>query len=68
MLFLPRLKLRKYTVLGPSAGRGRRTGSPSPGRLDLDHFGAVIRERPGEVGPGQEDGKVDDPQAGKLHR
>ena len=31
-------------------------------RLDLDHFGAVIGEREGEIGPGEEKREVEDPQ------
>jgi hypothetical protein len=38
-----------------------------PWRLDLDHLGAVIGERHGEEGSGQEPGQVDDLEAAKLH-
>ena len=36
-------------------------------RLDLDHFGAVIGEREGEIGPGEEKREVEHPQSCQLH-
>ena len=37
-------------------------------RLDLDHLGAVIGERQGQIGAGQESGEIDDAQPLELHR
>ena len=66
-LFLPRLRLRKKTVLGPSESPICRPGSPSPGGFDLDDLGAVIGHREGQIGTRQEHREVDDADALELH-
>ncbi len=66
-LFLPRLKLRKNTVAGPSDEPDVAAGIAFARRLDLDHLGAVVGERHRQIRPRQERRQIDDAQAGELH-